>query len=401
MLFIPDLHIWWKYKHTILDKLSNILEKTQEKNIIFLGDYVYHFAYDRGAISRFFDIVLSAINNWKNVYLIAWNHDWIANHFIFEEAEKITNLNSNKKLHIMSKPTIQKIENKNVLFMPFFFDSPDKNIIRYIEDKVYSNTVLSKMLFEAKQLLGSWKKNKILSWVANLHLIKALVDNPQIDVLVHHFYIADTIFPAQKTKFTYSDIALSKFVLQLPLNIVSWHLHTPFIYENYVCVGSFYHTSILEADTIKCICYFKNDNFYFEPVILNPYINIDYIQQSITEETVREKLKIIIKNTEKNINQLLEKCEIDLQYVNIVVLTQQLFDIKAIIHSSLKDKIWSVQIRKKYDKNVENILNKLKIDKQVLQTSFGSWKQLAKEHIKAKYPNNYKEYLDILEEIWL
>jgi len=55
----------------------------------------------------------------KKVYIIAGNHDYIKGHFIFQEAKKALDL-ANTNLKIISLPTLAKIEDKKVLFFPFF-----------------------------------------------------------------------------------------------------------------------------------------------------------------------------------------------------------------------------------------------------------------------------------------
>jgi len=106
MLFIWDLHIKTDIKDTIFKKLEDILNKTDKKNIIFLGDFVYHFAYNPLVIWEFFDIILKYANNWKKIYILAWNHDYIKSHFIFSEVEKLTNLTKLPNLNIISHPKV-------------------------------------------------------------------------------------------------------------------------------------------------------------------------------------------------------------------------------------------------------------------------------------------------------
>gem|GEM_PF-2711534 len=44
-------------------------------------------------------------------------------------------------------------------------------------------------------------------------------------------------------------------------------------------------------------------------------------------------------------------------------------------------------------------MDKLKIDKEELSSSFNAWKDLAKDYIVNKYPAEHKEYLKILEDL--
>ena len=51
MLLIGDVHITSRVKDVILDTLRDfVANHPQEKHIVFVGDYVYHFAYDRAAL---------------------------------------------------------------------------------------------------------------------------------------------------------------------------------------------------------------------------------------------------------------------------------------------------------------------------------------------------------------
>jgi metallophosphoesterase superfamily enzyme len=59
-----------------------------EQNIIFLGDYVYHFSYDRNALMALYHFFLELFKSGKNIYILAGNHDRLGNTFVFEEAKK-------------------------------------------------------------------------------------------------------------------------------------------------------------------------------------------------------------------------------------------------------------------------------------------------------------------------
>lgn len=93
MLLIGDIHITTKYTDAILETIRNFIDKNQEeKNIIFLGDYMYMFSYDRKALSELFDLFLSLWKEGKNVYILAGNHDRIGQQFVYAEGKKIADL---------------------------------------------------------------------------------------------------------------------------------------------------------------------------------------------------------------------------------------------------------------------------------------------------------------------
>jgi len=78
-------------KHLQLFVREHIAKNSEEKNIIFLWDYVYHFSYDRKALLALFGFFVEQARSWKNMYVLAWNHDRISNHFVFSEGEVLLN----------------------------------------------------------------------------------------------------------------------------------------------------------------------------------------------------------------------------------------------------------------------------------------------------------------------
>lgn len=57
-----------------------------------MGDFVYHFSYDRGALLELFQLFLDLYREGRNVYIVAGNHDWLGNSFVFEEGKKVFDL---------------------------------------------------------------------------------------------------------------------------------------------------------------------------------------------------------------------------------------------------------------------------------------------------------------------
>jgi len=137
MLFIWDLHFKTDKKEDIFWKLTDILNKTNSKDIIFLWDYIYHSVYNPNLLWDFFDLCLKYSKEWKNIYILAGNHDYVKWHFVFSEAEKLANI-TNLPLHIISKPQIQKIGNKKVLFFPFYTRIAEEEEFVQIDKKIKS-----------------------------------------------------------------------------------------------------------------------------------------------------------------------------------------------------------------------------------------------------------------------
>lgn len=114
MLLIGDIHITTKYTDQIIDTIQSYVDTfPEEKNIIFLGDYMYMFSYDRKALGRLFDLFLSLRNAGKNVYILAGNHDWIGQQFVYAEGKKIADLlpqNHGHTVRFITSPELHTIE---------------------------------------------------------------------------------------------------------------------------------------------------------------------------------------------------------------------------------------------------------------------------------------------------
>jgi calcineurin-like phosphoesterase len=69
-----------------------VASQPEEKNLIFLGDFVYHFSYDRGALLALFELFLELYTQGKNLYILAGNHDRLGNSFVYEEGKQVFDL---------------------------------------------------------------------------------------------------------------------------------------------------------------------------------------------------------------------------------------------------------------------------------------------------------------------
>ena len=69
MLFVWDVHINAKQSQKILQALREFVASfPAEKNIVFLGDYMYMFSYDRQALADLFDFfLLLGARSWGRV----------------------------------------------------------------------------------------------------------------------------------------------------------------------------------------------------------------------------------------------------------------------------------------------------------------------------------------------
>ena len=103
-----------------------VASQPEEKNLIFLGDFVYHFSYDRAALLALFELFLELYTQGKNLYILAGNHDRLGNSFVYEEGKQVFDLlqhqQSSGKLHFITKPRLTELEGEKILFLPFCLD---------------------------------------------------------------------------------------------------------------------------------------------------------------------------------------------------------------------------------------------------------------------------------------
>ena len=130
MLLIWDIHANARHINAILENMKKFTEKfADEKNIVFMWDYMYMFSYDRQALGELFDFFLELRWQGKNIYILTWNHDWLNQHFVYHEGKKVADIlvNSSQlavnskgnKMYFITEPEIYIIEDKEVLFIPY------------------------------------------------------------------------------------------------------------------------------------------------------------------------------------------------------------------------------------------------------------------------------------------
>ena len=132
MLLIGDIHLQAKYTHDILQAIRDYVAKHEnEQHIVFVGDYVYHFSYHRKSLLSLFALFVELYQQGKHVYVLAGNHDWLGEHFVFAEGQyaidalKAVNGYGKGSLHFITKPRLTQIEGQHVYFLPFLLNKED------------------------------------------------------------------------------------------------------------------------------------------------------------------------------------------------------------------------------------------------------------------------------------
>lgn len=393
MLLIWDIHITSRHQDKILQEITNFVNKyPEEKNIIFLWDYVYHFSYDRKAILSLYNLFIELFESGKTVYILAGNHDRLGSSFVFEEAQKafdiIDRLFNDKwwKIRFITNVLLENIEWKDILFLPHFLDTDKDN-----EQKI-SN------------------KNEAYSEIINKIILENIDKNPNLTI-IHHHYFDWVNFPWQKARFTYKDVAIDGRFLDLQnIKFISGHLHQPFTYKNYFCTWSLRNTSPLEENQTKLLCKYdtNTDIITAEEISINPYVSIQLENEELSENKLLEKinevksqnLNLLKTSPSRNIDLITK--DIKLNEISLVIRSENVnYDnFKTQIQDNLQEKVKDLRIKKTV-KNMEELQEKLDLSGRNLATWFGDRKQLLKDYLKYKYPTNFQDYEEVLKKLKL
>jgi len=415
MLLIGDIHINSSFQDNIILWLQKYINANpDEENIIFLGDYVYHFAYDRTALLALYDLFVDLFFQWKSVYILAGNHDRLGQHFVYAEAQKAFQIISKKldsevwkwKIYFITEPKEFEIEWEDVFFLP------------YVLPWVLNVENISK---QRTHLLESELKNEKLSGQIN-EIVWQKIQKKSNFLLIHHYYFNKTQFPGQKSKFAYKDVALSEDLFNANIKIISWHLHAPFVYKNYLCLGSIRSTSSLEFNQIKCLAKYnpQTQKTILTEISINPYIFIELETQqglfegddeieAITQKTIDQKIENLIllvkdqlsqssqrniefqKQQQRNLRQLTVSIKVpDLDYEKIDNYIDKDF------RTELKD----VRL-KKQTANISQIIEKFNTEGKNLSSGFADRKEILKQHLKQQYLDDYEKYMEVLRDLKL
>lgn len=401
MLLIWDIHITSKHKDRIIQELKAYIDShPTEQNIIFLGDYVYHFSYDRAALLALYHFFVELFEQGKSIYILSGNHDRLGNSFVFEEAQKAFTLieKYNKdhqgKLHFITQPTHKEIEWQSIIFFPFMLQIPETQLT---QEPIW--------LQKISYLQDSNNKNEQISWKVNQSLATMLEKHPNSTV-IHHYYFNKTKLPGQKSQFSYKDIALNEEILDIPnTQLISGHLHQACSFKNYLCTGSIWSSSPLENNQEKFLFQYTpvNQTFTANPIRINPYIQIEFnwqISQNYITNIIQQQNEQSKTNFIGNQNIQIKNSDfIPFQYISLTIIGEQLQyeNIENYINQDTLNQIQRVQL-KKQTTNTNELLEKLQTS-SINNESFGNRKQLLKDYLAQKYKDEFNEYESLLQEL--
>jgi len=432
MLLISDIHINSHFSDRILSQLQNFVTSyPAEQNIIFLWDFVYHFAYDRGAMLDLYDFFVSLYSQGKNLYILAWNHDRLGQHFVYAEAQKAFEIINNVSpqdsvvLRFITKPELIKIEWEQILFLPYVLQLDNSNIdIETNRSKAQENGNLRKLQIQIDGLKTSKNKHEQFSAQLNELVLDYVASHPKLTI-IHHYYIHKTKFPWQKARFSFKDIALSETLLDYKdIKLISGHLHQAFVYQNYCCLWSVWYTSSLENNQAKYLASYDTtqNKISLEQISINPYILLEYetqtsdlfgdqqqSSQQIGLPQIQEQRKQIQQDMMTNFqDQSVRKLavhhqkEFDLKSISLTVRTNDLDynRIDEFVSPTLRHQVKDVKLKKQAT-NIQDLIQWFDLESKNLSTWFSDRKDILNTHIQNKFQEDVSKYQSMIQELKL
>lgn len=400
MLLIWDIHLTAKVKTEVLASLrAFVASQPTEKNLIFLGDFVYHFSYDRASLLALFELFLELYSQGKRLYILAGNHDRLWNSFVFEEGKKVFDLLADQqtdwKLLFITEPMLTELEGEKILFLPFCLDLNEGN---------YPAFELWKTLL-TEELLNAKDKHEQFSGKLN-QLVNGFLHQEKNLTIIHHYYFNKEQFPGYRSSFSYKDIALSEQLLDVPwVRFISGHLHSAFVFKNYLCTGSIWATSPLETNQLKGCFRYAQDQLSFYWIQIINYLESEPLAE-IKENQLQDLYIQIQDQTKKSLTSpffplvQFSVPALDLKKTVLTLKVKQLEyeKIDEILDPQLRIQLSDFRL-KKTSAQVKDLLSQLEQpDKNALQT-FWWWKELLKVFLQKQYPQDYEKYEELLKEL--
>lgn len=426
MLVIWDIHITSKVQQQMIESLRQRVDRhPDERHIVLVGDIVYHFSYDRTAVMALYELLVERYQQGKTVYVIAGNHDRLGSHFVFAEAKTafdLLNPYTEHKLYFITTPEHHVIEGREVLFLPYMLDTTMSDMT----DLDSFPTIRQHI----ELLSTSTHSGELRSAALNSILAHQLARGRGDVLVIHHYYMADQIFPGMKSHFSYKDVALCPEWLHVPwVRLLSGHLHQPFVSHNYLCVGSRWHTSSLETQHYKIAARVDLSTWTvsLDYIHINPYIIIQQSSNrvsdvpSLWEDSInnnadtplaglvvsQDGLLEVLEQIDRGMQELLASdtsWSIDfhnrvLPPLDLVTLTIQTptgssyQEMDEMIDPSVRELLRDVKLKKTADIQLE----------QLNLTNPGIslvWRHdVLKTYIRAKYPETYERYEEMLRDL--
>ncbi len=399
MLFIGDIHIHPRLGEWLLASVREYIKQhDDDQHIVFLGDFVYHFSYHRPSLLALFDLFLELAQSKKHVYVLAGNHDRLGQHFVYSETEKFLKQLQHEFLHLITSPEVHAIEGSEFLFLPYIL-----NRSRYTPlKKSYPDRIP-----ELRATQESNNDNERESYLLNAYL-QDQIDEHRNLTIIHHYYIAKTKFPGIKSQFFYKDKAISPHFLDVQhISLVSWHIHHPFAYKNYLCLGASWSTSPLETNILNYFGQYDtaSSKRTLTQTALNPYLSITSTTKQLSQQLLQDHWTSLQEQSQESF----ASDHFSLEY-NHCALPVERSMVTFYSHDASYEKIDDFidpQLRRVL-RDVKIKIMPLAMDKALQElvesgSDFGSTrqnrKQLLHDYLDTKFGERKKEYLKILDNL--
>lgn len=403
MLLIWDIHINRHHQHLIIEELRDFVGRfPEEKHIVFVGDYVYHFTYDRVALLELYRFFLQLYGQGKSVYILAGNHDWLAGQFVYEEGRATFEIipDHGGKILFITQPQFVEIEGKSCLFFPFF-----------LPEETWSSNDTYKELIESDhpQERISGRANSLLTDLVEERRSRST--NWERLVVIHHRYIVGISFPGQFARFSYKSPWLAKeWCAEDDLLLVSWHLHKPFVYQNYFCTGSIWPSSPLEFNQAKYGYRWRDDQVEAYPLLIKAYCQLspgDWSAQLSTQllqshrQSVHSDQAALFGQWVRDVHIFEDSpSELDPKRTVLFVVDDQLKyeQLEEHVAPDLFARVADIKIKRKR-KSYDQLQGELDSGQASLQESIADWKWLLHQYIQQKFGEHSEEYFTLLREM--
>lgn len=423
MLLIGDIHINATYADKIVQGIQEyIAQYPDEQHIVFLGDYVYHFSYHKQSLLRLLDIFLELYTQGKSVYVLAGNHDWLSDSFVFEEAKNVFDTlrgdapevhPDQGRISFITEPTLTDIDGEKILFLPFMIDEAicrDALVARPLQTNETSNPLLQHITQEAQALQQSDNKYERFSGLLNHYLAQQIAAHPELTI-IHHYYLANTQFPGQRTKFRFKDVALHEALLDISsIKLIAGHTHQPYTIKNFLCTGSLRHSSPGEVQHYKLLFRYNQEKVQATPLHINPYLLCEKFGEQLTQEDIDFVMDQVQIQTEKNMTQTGSSRQVDIDgrtrpsisdCTCIVQTSGGSYEkIDEIVEPALQKQMKDIRLKKNIQ-SVDSMIQQLDTTTKNLGSSLYDRKDLLHQRLQHKFGEGSERYVEVLQDLKL